>query len=96
MSPQAEEQEVSREITIINKLGIHARPAAMIVKLANQFKSDIFIEKDNERINGKSIMGIMMLAAGKGSKIKVYAKGLDAALVLEQFEKLFKSKFGEE
>lgn len=96
MSPQAEEQELSREITIINKLGIHARPAAMIVKLANQFKSDIFIEKDNERINGKSIMGIMMLAAGKGSKIKVYAKGVDAALVLEQFEKLFKSKFGEE
>ena len=96
MSPQAEEQELSREITIINKLGIHARPAAMIVKLANQFKSDIFIEKDNERINGKSIMGIMMLAAGKGSKIKVYAKGIDAELVLEQFEKLFKSKFGEE
>lgn len=96
MNLPADEKEISRNITIVNKLGIHARPAAMIVKLANQFKSDIFIEKDNERINGKSIMGIMMLAAAKGSKITVYAKGEDSETVLEEFEKLFESKFGEE
>ncbi len=96
MSSQAEGQELCKDIVIVNKLGIHARPAAMIVKLANQFKSEIFIEKDNERINGKSIMGIMMLAAAKGSKIKVYAQGEDAETVLIEFEKLFESKFGEE
>lgn len=96
MSSQAEGQELSKVITIVNKLGIHARPAAMIVKLANQFKCDIFVEKDNEKVNGKSIMGIMMLAAAKGTKITVTAIGEDAETALDEFEKLFESKFGEE
>lgn len=96
MSFQAKEEELCKVITIVNKLGIHARPAALIVKLANQFKSDIFVEKGNEKVNGKSIMGIMMLAAAKGSKIKITARGEDAELALEEFEKLFANKFGEE
>jgi phosphotransferase system HPr (HPr) family protein len=58
-----------KELTITNKLGIHARPAAMFVKTANRFACDIFVEKDGEKINGKSIMGLMMLAAGPGSKL---------------------------
>ncbi|MGV3756968.1 MAG: HPr family phosphocarrier protein, partial [Verrucomicrobiota bacterium] len=55
---------VTKELTVINKLGIHARPAAMFVKVANRFDCDIFVEKDGEQVNGKSIMGLMMLAAG--------------------------------
>jgi len=96
MSFQAEEKELFKVITIVNKLGVHARPAAMIVKLANQFKSDIFVEKGNEKVNGKSIMGIMMLAAARGSKIKITARGEDAERALDEFEKLFASRFGEE
>lgn len=96
MRQEARVKEVSREMTIVNKLGLHARPAAMFVKLANQFKSEIFVEKDNERVNAKSIMGIMMLAAGKGTKIKLIARGEDCEQVLEEFQKLLDSKFGEE
>jgi phosphocarrier protein len=87
---------VKREITIINELGLHARPAAMLVKLANEFISDITVEKGAETVNGKSIMGIMMLAAGKGSKIKVIAEGPDAEEAVDAIEKLIASKFGEE
>ena len=60
---------LTKELTIANKLGIHARPAALFVKTANRFACDIFVEKDGEKINGKSIMGLMMLAAGPGSKL---------------------------
>lgn len=87
---------VTKEITIVNELGLHARPAAMFVKLANEFISDLTVEKGAETVNGKSIMGIMMLAAGKGSKIKVTASGPDAAEAIEAIEKLIQSKFGEE
>ena len=84
-----------KEIKILNELGLHARPAAMFVKLANEFVSDITVEKGSEIVNGKSIMGIMMLAAGKGSKIKVTAEGPDAEKVVAEIEKLIQSKFGE-
>lgn len=87
---------VSREIEILNELGLHARPAAMFVKLANEFNCDIMVEKGSEQVNGKSIMGIMMLAAGKGSVIKVAARGEDAQEALDDIEKLIQSKFGEE
>lgn len=87
---------VKKEIMIVNELGLHARPAAMFVKLANEFISDITVEKGSETVNGKSIMGIMMLAAGKGSKIKVTAEGPDAQEAIEAVEKLILSKFGEE
>lgn len=87
---------VKKEIEIINELGLHARPAAMFVKLANEFSSDIIVEKGSESVNGKSIMGIMMLAAGKGSKIKITAEGPDAKEAVEAIENLIKNKFGEE
>ena len=70
---------ITQELTIVNKLGIHARPAAIFVKTANRFACDIFVEKDGEKINGKSIMGLMMLAAGPGSKLTIHASGADAS-----------------
>ena len=69
---------LTKELTIANKLGIHARPAALFVKTANRFACDIFVEKDGEKVNGKSIMGLMMLAAGPGSKLTIHADGPDA------------------
>lgn len=78
-----------------SKMGIHARPAAMIVRVTNKFKADVFVEKDEEQVNGKSIMGLMMLAAGKGSKVKFLATGADAAQMLEELAQLFARKFDE-
>ncbi len=85
-----------KELTILNKLGLHARPAAMFVKTASRFKSEIWVEKDGEQINGKSIMGLMMLAAGHGSKILVTAEGTDAAAALREIEAIVEQKFHEE
>ena len=87
---------LTREITIANKLGIHARPAAMFVKIANRFASEIFVEKDGEKINGKSIMGLMMLAAGPGSKVTLLARGADAQNAITELEALVRRKFDEE
>ena len=87
---------MTKDFRVYNKLGIHARPAAMFVKLANRFNCDIFVEKDGERVNGKSIMGLMMLAAGPGSKITVHAQGHDASQALTELETLIKQKFHEE
>ena len=84
------------ELVIANKSGIHARPAAMFVKTANRFACDIFVEKDGEKINGKSIMGLMMLAAGPGSKLTIHASGADAQLAIAEIEALVKRKFDEE
>lgn len=88
--------EVKRELTVVNKLGVHARPAAMFVKVANRFVCDIFVEKDGETVNGKSIMGLMMLAAGPGSKLQVRANGHDASAAVLELESLLKRKFDEE
>jgi len=90
------ESKVTREFVVLNKLGIHARPAAMFVKVANRFPCHIFVEKDGERVNGKSIMGLMMLAAGPGSKLTVIAEGSEAARAIAELELLVKSKFNEE
>jgi phosphocarrier protein len=86
---------VVKELVVQNKLGIHARPAAMIVRITNKFKSEVFVEKDEEQVNGKSIMGLMMLAAGKGSKVKFIATGEDAQQMLAELEQLFARKFDE-
>src|SRR5271167_4095845 len=86
----------TKELTILNKLGIHARPAALFVKTANRFACDIFVEKDGEKINGKSIMGLMMLAAGPGSKLTIHANGADAPAAIAEIEALVKRKFDEE
>ncbi len=87
---------VIKEMVVTNKLGIHARPAAMFVKTANRFECDVFVEKDGEKVNGKSIMGLMMLAAGPGSKLTVHAQGTDAGRALVELEGLVKRKFDEE
>jgi phosphocarrier protein HPr len=87
---------LTKELTIVNKLGIHARPAAMFVKTANRFACDIFVEKDGEKVNGKSIMGLMMLAAGPGSKLTVQADGSDAPQAIADLEALVKRKFDED
>ena len=87
---------MTKDFVVLNKLGIHARPAAMFVKTANRFSCDIFVEKDGEKVNGKSIMGLMMLAAGPGSKLKVHAEGQDASAALTELETLIKRKFDED
>jgi phosphocarrier protein len=87
---------VDRELVVINKLGIHARPAAMFVKIANRFTCNIMVEKGGEKINGKSIMGLMMLAAGPGSKILVSCEGDDCHAAIAAIEDLIKRKFDEE
>ncbi len=87
---------VEKDFQIQNELGLHARPAALFVQTANNFKSEIMVEKGSQRVNGKSIMGIMMLAAAKGSTIKVKAKGQDADDAIDALQKLVHSKFGEE
>lgn len=87
---------VEKEVQLTNKLGLHARPAAMVVQTASKFSSEIKLIKDDLEINGKSIMGVMMLAAEKGSTIKIRVEGEDEAQALEKLIQLFESKFGEE
>ncbi len=84
-----------KELVVQNKMGIHARPAAMIVRITNKFKADVFVEKEEEQVNGKSIMGLMMLAAGKGSKVKFIVTGEDGAQMLGELDTLFNRKFDE-
>ena len=90
------ELSMTKDFLVSNKLGIHARPAAMFVKTANRFDCEIFVEKDGEKVNGKSIMGLMMLAAGPGSTLTVHAQGHDASQALTEIETLIKRKFDEE
>ncbi len=82
--------------TIGNRLGLHARAAAQLVKTANRFSSEITIEKDGLEVNGKSIMGILMLAASKGSKITLKAEGKDSAQAIKALGELIENRFGEE
>ena len=83
-------------VKIRNKLGIHARPAALFVQLASKYTSDVFLELGDERINGKSIMGVMMLAAGANTIVKIIADGNDENEAIDALEKLFNEGFGEE
>jgi phosphocarrier protein len=76
--------------------GIHARPAALFVRTANRFNCDIFVEKDGEKVNGKSIMGLMMLAAGQGTKLILSAEGADAEKAIQELELLIEKRFDEE
>jgi phosphocarrier protein len=82
--------------TIKNRLGLHARAAALLVKTANRFVSEVTIEKDGLEVNGKSIMGILMLAASKGTKITLKVEGRDSVQALQILGKLIENKFGEE
>ncbi|MCX6900473.1 MAG: HPr family phosphocarrier protein [Verrucomicrobia bacterium] len=85
-----------REVVVINKQGIHARPAALFVKTATKFRADIGIEKEGEVVNGKSIIGLLMLAAGEGTKLTLTAQGQDAEKALAELSKLFEDKFSED
>jgi phosphocarrier protein len=87
--------EKSIELTVSNKMGIHARPAAMMVRVANKYGADVIVEKDDEQVNGKSIMGLMMLAAGNGSRLRITATGSDADALLQEMSDLFARKFEE-
>lgn len=85
-----------KEIVIQNRNGLHARPAAMFVKISSRYRAEVWVEKDGERVNGKSIMGLMMLAAGRGSKLQVIAEGTDADKVVAELSNLVETRFGEE
>ncbi len=91
-----EPSELERTIQIQNRYGLHARPAAEFVKLASRFRSELWVKKDDLEVNGKSIMGVMMLAAEYGSDITIRAVGDDAALALSELCGLIDRKFGEE
>jgi phosphocarrier protein len=84
------------EFTVKNRLGLHARPAAMFVQAAAKFRSDIKVSKGDVEVNGKSVMGLMMLAAECGSKVRVVADGADEKKALDELGQLFEKKFNEE
>jgi len=86
---------VSREVQIVNPLGLHARPAAQLVKLASTYASEVTIARDGEAINAKSIMGVMMLAAEQGATVRIAAVGADAEAAVEALAGLVAAGFGE-
>jgi phosphocarrier protein HPr len=89
-------QKIEKEVTVINRLGLHARPAAMFVRIASRYRSEVWVAKEGEQINGKSIMGLMMLAAGQGSKLLIKCEGPDADKVMGELEELIQQKFNED
>jgi phosphocarrier protein HPr len=88
--------KAAKQLEILNRLGLHARPCSKFVKLCNNFKSEIWVEKDGEQVNARSIMGLMMLAAGQGSKITVLCEGVDSKEALAAVEQLILNKFDED
>jgi phosphocarrier protein HPr len=88
-------RRLSKELVVKNEHGLHARTAALLVKTVNQFQSEVAFEKGSQSVNGKSIMGVLMLAAGKGSIIRVIVEGTDAASALAAIEALFEAGFHE-
>lgn len=87
---------IEKEFTIPNKLGLHARAASLFVQLANRYDSDIYVSRNGQEVNGKSIMGILILAAAKGSVITLKISGADAAAAMESLGDLVNKGFGEE
>lgn len=92
----AQAQKVEKELTIVNRLGLHARPAAMFVRIASRHRAEIWVSKEGEEVNGKSIMGLMMLAAGQGSKLRIRCDGPDADKAMEELQELVKAGFNED
>jgi phosphocarrier protein len=84
-----------REVEIVNKLGLHARASAKLTQTASRFAADVWLSKNGRRVNAKSIMGVMMLAAGRGSRIAIETNGADADLALSALVALIEDKFGE-
>lgn len=95
-SSATRDDKAEKEVTIVNRLGMHARPAAQFVRIASRFRCEVWVRKENEQINGKSIMGLMMLAAGQGSKLVICCEGPDSAEALKELEELIAAKFNEE
>jgi phosphocarrier protein HPr len=89
-------QKLEKDIPIINRLGLHARPAAMFVRIASRYRCEVWVSKEGEEVNGKSIMGLMMLAAGQGSSLHIRCEGADADKAMEELEELIKAKFNED
>ena len=87
---------MERTLEIVNKLGLHSRAAAKLVTLASKFAADVRVRKDGREVSGKSIMGVMMLAAAKGSHITLIAEGEDAQQALDELQALIADRFGEE
>lgn len=92
----AKARQLTSELQIRNSLGLHARPASLFVQTATAFDAEIMVEKDGEIVNGKSLMGLLMLAAGCGSTIKIQAKGTDGQNAIKALEELINRKFDEE
>lgn len=88
--------EASSEVQIVNKYGLHARPAAELVKLANRFACDVWIRKEDTEVSGKSIMGVMMLAAECGSTVEIRARGDDSQAAVDALAQLIQNRFGED
>jgi phosphocarrier protein HPr len=88
--------KIEKEITIVNRLGLHARPAAMFVRISSRYRAEVWVAKEGEEVNGKSIMGLMMLAAGQGSKLRIRCEGPDADKAIEELEDLIKARFNED
>ncbi|HSM08157.1 MAG TPA: HPr family phosphocarrier protein [Gemmatimonadota bacterium] len=95
MTGEDYERDEAREVRIPNELGLHARPAAAFVKLSSRYECEIYIAKGDLEVNGKSIMGVMMLAAECGSTVRIRAEGPDAAEAVEALAALVESGFGE-
>ena len=87
--------QVKRQVTIVNKLGLHARAAAKLVKLASRFEAEVQLKRDQQTVDAKSIMAVMMLAAGKGVDVDIEARGLDADEAVAELEQLIVDRFGE-
>jgi len=86
---------IEKQVQIINKLGLHARAAAKFVTLASKFSCDVFLTKNNQKVNGKSIMGVMMLAASRGTALILTASGNDEEQASEELDNLIQNRFGE-
>src|SRR5436190_22241086 len=89
-------QKIEKEITVINRLGLHARLAAMFVRIASRYRTETWVEKEGEQINGKSIMGLMMLAARQGSKMLIRCEGPDADRAMQELADLINRRFNED
>ncbi len=95
METNGHDEAVIRELIVANQTGLHARPAAAFVKIANHFRAEITVTKDGESVNGKSIMGLMTLAAGKGTRLVIETSGDDAEDAADAIQSLIEGNFGE-
>ena len=95
-STDAPSQKIEKEIPVVNRLGLHARPAANFVRIASRYRCEVWVAKEGEEVNGKSIMGLMMLAAGQGSKLRLRCEGPDADKAMTELEELINARFHED